>query len=209
MIMTKIVLISDTHGYWDAVDVPAGDIVIHAGDFGLRGKLGEVPYFAEWFNALPHKHKIFVAGNHDWCFEQEREKAEAELSGVTYLQDSSVIVEGLKIYGSPWQPRFFDWAFNVDRGEKIAKIWQKIPTDTDVLVTHGPPFGILDRCQDGRIVGCEDLKARVLEIKPKLHVFGHIHESYGIITENETTYVNASICNIRYTPTNQPIVFDI
>jgi len=90
-----------------------------------------------------------------------------------------VIIEGVKFYGSPWQPRFFDWAFNLDRGEEIKKKWDLIPMDTDVLITHGPPYGILDLTHEGEKVGCEELMKAVLRVQPKIHIFGHIHEAYG------------------------------
>lgn len=209
--MTRIVLISDTHGHHDTMDpIPAGDILIHAGDLTKHGALEELSGVAAFFAALPHKHKIIIAGNHDLCFEKNRDLAKRLLSGTTYLQDKVVTVMGLRIYGSPWQPRFGDWAFNLDRGEPLRERWSLIPSDTDILVTHGPPFGILDitdveRCH----VGCRDLLEAVHRIQPKIHVFGHIHCNYGITTHGVTTYVNASICDESYNPMNAPIVIDL
>jgi Icc-related predicted phosphoesterase len=138
---------------------------------------------------------VFIAGNHDFFFE------EAPLSeinalipnNVIYLNDSGVHIEGIKIWGSPVQPRFYDWAFNRDRGEHIKKHWDLIPKGTDILITHGPAYGILDLTMDMRQVGCEELRKKVEEIKPKYHVFGHIHESHGIKTEEGTVFINASI----------------
>jgi predicted phosphohydrolase len=207
--MPRIVCISDTHGYFERTVVPEGDILIHSGDFGRQGTLSELPAFHAWMAGLPHKHKIFVAGNHDWCFEQEPKAAQALMKKVTYLQDSAVEVLGLKIYGSPWQPRFFDWAFNADRGADLARIWAKVPERTDIVVTHGPPFGILDRTSQGLTVGCEDLLARITQVKPRLHCFGHIHEGYGQREFADTIYINSSICDLRYVPCNQAIVVDL
>ncbi len=117
--MPRIVAISDTHSRHNQfVDLPEGDILIHAGDATVQGKFDEVVEFNRWLGTLPYKHKIFVAGNHDFLFEKSPEMARALMSNAYYLQDSFVVLEGLKIYGSPWQPRFHDWAFNLDRGER-------------------------------------------------------------------------------------------
>src|SRR5688572_7060366 len=185
--MPRIVCLSDTHNCNDQIAVPDGDILIHSGDATITGTLHEIKLFNEWFAGLPHRYKIFVAGNHDWLFEQDREAAESLLDvGIVYLQDSSVEIEGLTFYGSPWQPRFFDWAFNLNRGSGMAEKWKHIPNDIDVLITHGPPNGILDGVATKwgtENAGCEELRSRVEEISSygrlKLHVFGHIHSGYG------------------------------
>jgi Icc-related predicted phosphoesterase len=201
--MPRIVLLSDTHNC-------NGDILIHAGDATNHGSLAEIAAFNLWFNALPHKHKIFVAGNHDRLFEERPEIAQNLLhSSIVYLQDAAVEIEGLKIYGSPWQPWFFDWAFNLPRGAALAEKWALIPADTDILITHGPPWGILDKNPSEYNCGCEELIKFVETIKPKLHVFGHIHHSYGRLEKDGVTYINASNCDESYEPTNAPLVFDI
>lgn len=208
----KIVLISDTHNKLYQMKIPPGDMIIHAGDASGRGTLDELEVFAEQFAALPHRHKIFVAGNHDWGFERNRFLAEGVLlraGGITYLQDSEVTIEGFRIYGSPWQPRFFDWAFNLDRGPLLRAYWKKIPTDVDILVTHSPPFGTLDSTQRGDHVGCEDLADELKRIKPRLHVFGHVHHTYGIVEKDGTIYVNACNLNERYSYANEPIVVEL
>ena len=208
--VTRLVLISDTHSLHSEIpSIPEGDILIHAGDLTSRGKLNELPEVRAFFDSLPHQHKIVICGNHDFCFEHESQAARARLSNVTYLEDAGTVVDGLKIYGSPWQPWFHDWAFNLPRGEPLRRVWAQIPSDTDILITHGPPAGILDTVESGLQVGCEDLLARVTEINPKLHVFGHIHEAYGIKIQGHTTFVNASICDIHYRPINAPIVIDL
>ncbi|WP_372371198.1 metallophosphatase domain-containing protein [Candidatus Uabimicrobium sp. HlEnr_7] len=200
----KIVAISDTHNRRPQVTIPDGDILIHAGDITSKGALRDVRRFNNYLGELPHKHKIVIAGNHDFCFEREREAAQKELSNAIYLQDSEIVIEGIKFYGSPWQPWFFDWAFNLQRGEEIREKWQLIPNDTNVLITHGPPLGYGDTVANGNKVGCEDLLNKVIEIKPRYHIFGHIHEAYGITKNDHTTFVNASICTLEYKPTNQP-----
>lgn len=205
----RIVCLSDTHGLHGQIEVPEGDILLHAGDLTRSGHLEELREAGDWLRSLPHRHKLVIAGNHDFCLEQQPEKARALLQGLTYLKDEGYDCEGLQIYGSPWQPWFHDWAFNLRRGEPLRKIWAKIPPRADIVVTHGPPQGILDRCFDGREVGCQDLLERLEVVQPKLHVFGHIHEAYGQQRVGETLYVNASSCNLRYQANQKPIVIDM
>lgn len=213
----RIVCISDTHNCNQQIVVPDADILIHSGDATITGTVEEVEGFNGWFSALPHRHKIFVAGNHDWLFERNNEFAGRLLSTtIIYLQDSFTEIDGLKIYGSPWQPRFFDWAFNLNRGYELAEKWKLIPGDTDILITHGPPNGILDvvpRRGWDENTGCEELRKRVEQIaelgRLKLHVFGHIHCGYGTHEEFGVKFVNASSCDEQYNPTQPPIVIDL
>jgi Icc-related predicted phosphoesterase len=187
-----IVCVSDTHGHHDATDVPAGDVLIHAGDLTMFGTPDEVDAFDAWLGNLPHRHKVVVAGNHDWCFQRSPAEARRRLTNAIYLEDESAEVAGLKVYGSPWQPWFLDWAFNLQRGPELAAKWALIPADTDVLVTHGPPEGIGDLTRHWYHVGDADLLERVQEVKPKLHVFGHIHEAGGVYPVGDTLFVNAA-----------------
>jgi Icc-related predicted phosphoesterase len=150
-----------------------------------------------------------IAGNHDFCFERDRERSEAELTHCIYLQDEEVEVAGLRFYGSPWQPWFFDWAFNLRRGAEIRSKWNLIPAALDVLITHGPPFGHGDMTMRGEAVGCKDLLEVVEEVKPRLHIFGHIHEGAGVSENDETTFINACTCDLQYEPVNAPVVFDL
>lgn len=215
--MPRIVCISDTHNANGQIDVPDGDILIHSGDATITGTLQEIKLFNEWFASLPHTYKIFVAGNHDWLFEQDREAAEGSLDlGIIYLQDSSVKIEGLKIYGSPWQPRFFDWAFNLNRGPEMAEKWMRIPEDADILITHGPPHGILDAVPTRfgiENAGCEELCGRVETLAArgllKLHVFGHIHCGHGEAEHFGVRFVNASTCDEEYRPSQPPLVIEM
>jgi Icc-related predicted phosphoesterase len=204
----RIVCLSDTHN--QQIEAPDGDILIHAGDATIRGTHQEILEFNAWFSVLPHKHKIFVAGNHDWLFETNPVMARALLDkSIVYLQDKAIEIDGVKIYGSPWQPRFYDWAFNLDRGREMAEKWDMIPADTDILITHGPPAGILDRTAYGDLAGCEELIKKVTAVRPKAHIFGHIHEGYGSREEFGVKFINASNCNESYYPVNPAIVFDI
>jgi predicted phosphodiesterase len=205
----QITFISDTHTKHDELnnDLPGGPIIVHCGDISGRGRLWEVNRFFDWFVNLPYTHKIMIAGNHDFLFE----KGPVVIpEGIHYLQDSSVIVEGIKFYGSPWQPWFYDWAFNLPRnGPGLHSKWSAIPEDTDVLITHGPPKGILDRVIRGaESVGCEALRDRLLEIKPKIVAFGHIHEAHGQEIIDGIHYINASSLDHHYEYTNKPIVID-
>jgi predicted phosphodiesterase len=204
----RLVVLSDTHGYHERIGVPDGDVVVHAGDVSMRGTQAEIEAFVPWFRALPHAHKILVAGNHDWLFERRPAAARSMLEGIVYLEDSGIVLAGRRFYGSPWQPRFFDWAFNLERGAALAAKWDAIPAGTEVLITHGPPGGILDLVR-GRHVGDADLLRRVNEIAPRVHAFGHIHEGYGQLEQGGTTFVNASICSERYEPVNAPVVLDL
>lgn len=214
--MPKIVFLSDTHNRHEKIRVPDGDILIHSGDATNLGTIAEIEDFNAWFAALPHRHKIFVAGNHDWLFETEPLSARRLLdASIIYLQDSAVEIEGLKIYGSPWQPRFFNWAFNLMRGAEMAEKWALIPPDIDILITHGPPFGILDevpRPYWTENTGCEELRKKVEKIaafgRLKIHVFGHIHCGYGTSENFGVKFINAANCDEAYNPTQEPIIFD-
>lgn len=212
-----VVCISDTHSCNGQIAVPDGDLLIHSGDATVNGTIDEIERFNSWFAGLPHEHKIFVAGNHDWLFETDNIKARGLLDpSIIYLQDSAIEIAGSKIYGSPWQPRFYDWAFNLSRGPEMAEKWALIPDDLDVLITHGPPNGILDavaRASGIDHAGCEELIKRVGKIheagRLKAHIFGHIHCGYGSKVKSGVRFVNASTCDEQYRPIQPPIVFEI
>ena len=204
----KIVCISDTHGKHDEIEVPAGDLLIHAGDVSRGGKPKEIRRFNKWLGTLPHRHKVVIAGNHDFWFENERGKAEAFITNAIYLNDSGVTIEGINIWGSPITPWFFDWAFNRARGREIRKYWDLIPQNTDILITHGPPKGILDKVAGGEEVGCEELSEVLTYLCPKYHIFGHIHEAQGTLEVNGTHYINASMLNLRYEAVHKAIVIE-
>lgn len=206
----RIICISDTHLRHN-FEVPDGDLLIHAGDATISGTPSELIKFNAWFSAQTHKHKILIAGNHDWIFQKDFYNAKSLLSSnITYLQDEWTMVEGLKIFGSPWQPVFMDWAFNLPR-EELKKKWEHIPSEVDILITHGPPYGIRDFSPFGNVnVGCRELRKMMFrKFTPKLHVFGHIHSSYGSIKLNDTWFYNSSICNEAYKAVNKPLVFTL
>lgn len=204
----RIVCLSDTHGRQQKLVVPEGDLLLHAGDLTSRGDLDELEAAADWLRSLPHPNKVLIAGNHDFCLEQAPQQARSRLEGLVYLQDQAAEIEGLKIYGSPWQPWFHDWAFNLQRGSALRQVWQKIPESTQILLTHGPPQGILDQTYDSRRVGCEELALRVRQVRPSLHVFGHIHEAYGESRQDGCLYLNACVCDLRYRPVQLPWIVE-
>jgi predicted phosphodiesterase len=204
----RIVCISDTHSLHGRFPVPDGDVLVHAGDATRRGSEAELRDVNHWLGTLPHRHKVLVAGNHDFGFQRSPEAA-GWITNAHYLQDRALLIEGVRFYGSPWQPWFHDWAFNLPRGAELRRVWDRIPAGTDVLVTHGPPHGILDRTDDGEHVGCEELAAAVARVRPKLHVFGHIHEGYGQRVLDGVRYVNASICDVRYRPVQGAVVVEV
>lgn len=196
-------LIAEDHQRRELTDLlPGGPILVHSGDVSGRGSEREIRLFLEWFSSLPYTHKILIAGNHDFFFEvaspEEISKLLAEFPGITYLNDSGATIEGFKFWGSPITPYFHNWAFNRFHSE-IQAHWDLIPNDIDVLITHGPPHGILDKVRyDNLTVGCPKLAVKVKEIKPQVHVFGHIHEAKGIHEEDGITYINASVVDFRY-----------
>lgn len=198
---------------YDLLALGAGDVLIHAGDCMNSGyKLREVYKTFEWLSTQSFRHIIYVAGNHDRPFQHSGFPAyvKSRFPTITYLQDEAITIDGIKFYGSPWQPAFYNWAFNLPRNSKeLEEKWNAIPEDTNVLITHGPPHGILDKCSPGygsRIVGCELLAARVRQLRNlKLHVFGHIHHSRGYVTLDGVTYANAAVVNESYVWKYSPI----
>lgn len=207
----RLVCISDTHGLESTLtSLPSGDILVVAGDFTGNGSSQDIRFFSLWLKKQPFQHKVVIAGNHDTLFEYDPYSARAMLKNCTYLEDSGVTIKGVHFYGTPWQPEFMHWAFNLPRGKQLQAKWDMIPDDTDVLITHCPPFGILDFANYSNAhVGDEDLLARVEKIKSKVHIFGHIHEGYGQVEQEGTTFINASICDEYNNVKNPPIVVDI
>jgi Icc-related predicted phosphoesterase len=206
----KIIAISDTHKMHSGVIIDECDVLVHAGDITGRGELMALESFNRWIALQPAKHKLVIAGNHDFCFQNEhRAAAKATVTEYTYLQDEAVVIDGVKFYGTPWQPWFYNWAFNVESETVRETIWANIPDDTDVLIVHGPPHGYGDRCKNGDRPGCKKLLDRIREVKPKYVICGHIHEDYGLHELDGTTVVNASICTLQYKPTNSPIELEI
>ena len=217
---TRITFISDTHTKQRYLNLPGGDLLIHAGDIMNSGySKSDIHAFCEWFEAQDYKHKIFIAGNHDRMFENHPLEANTIVNNydVNYLQDEQLDLwdeedQQLVIYGTPWQPEFCNWAFNLPKsGKELEEKWNAIPKDTDILITHGPPQGHLDISGPPHNVGdlgCELLRVKVDEQPPKIHVFGHIHGSYGYKFHNGTHFINASVLNEGYDQVNKPLTID-
>lgn len=214
----KIVCISDTHNQLDKVKIPDGDILIHAGDFTIDGNFKEIAKFNHDLKQLPHKYKVVIPGNHDLMFEDSPQTARMlmQSSKAIVLMDELVEIEGIKIWGSPWQPEFCSWAFNLPRGPMLKEKWDLIPTDADIVVTHGPPYGVGDLVEDWDdnkklvSVGCNELKKALLNrVRPKAHICGHVHVGYGSRKSNGINFINAAILNEQYVVQNKPIVFHV
>jgi predicted phosphodiesterase len=226
----RITILSDTHtrhGLIPMKDLPGGDILIHSGDIMNSGyDKNNILDFCEWFsNIKGYNDKFFIAGNHDRLFELEPEVVKGYLKDypmIDYLEDEEAVLyfdgpngdfpeDNIRIYGLPHTPEFYSWAFNVPRNShKMQEIMNNIPDNTDILVTHGPPYGILDTIssENDQALGCEVLRERVKQVKPRLHIFGHIHGGRGIERIDGTLFINASVLNEQYEYTNKPITLD-
>jgi len=174
--------------------VPDGDIVVHCGDWTSGGELADYEDFFGWFAALPHPHKILVAGNHEKAMEENNALMRLRIPpDIMYLQDSGTTIAGLRFWGSPRTPSPQWMAFVHRPSDDPERLWDHLPENTDVLVTHGPPYGILDRAYNGHRFGDKDLMKRVHLVRPRLHLFGHIHEQNGNMERFGTVFVNAAI----------------
>ena len=209
----RLVGISDTHSYHRKVNVPDGDVLIHGGDISWRGEMTIIEDFAAWMKEQPHKHKVAIFGNHETlAYPEKKGQAISFLkeAGVHYLEDSFVEIEGVKFYGSPYTPTFGSWAFMLPR-HLLKEKWKLIDPDVVVLITHGPPFGILDWVPRGTHAGCEELLARIRELpKLKAMISGHLHSNGGQVIEKDgVIFGNAAICNESYDPIQSPIVINL
>jgi Icc-related predicted phosphoesterase len=221
-------LLSDTHNQHEKFECEGGDVLLHAGDFTGRGSVTEVIQFLDWYAKQKYTHKVLIAGNHDWAMESQSNLMadECRKRGIHLLDDSGVILKDMveeyqiKVWGSPVQPWFHDWAFNRARNlneaqfrriKEIKPHWDMIPKDTEILITHGPPYEILDEVKNvmgdsyrlPQYAGCEELAKKILQTEVKLHVFGHIHEGRGIKYSGPVTYVNASCLDRMYYPASK------
>lgn len=208
----RLVCVSDVH-FYPMPKLPRGDVLIVAGDLTSSGTFGQLAECGKWLRDQPFDCKLVIAGNHDFLFEKDYNLARAAIQdgvgGTVYLQDQVFVLDDVVFYGAPWSVKYHFWAFGNDPGkaESIAR-WDKIPPGVDVLITHGPPKGILDLAPNGYSLGDSDLTARVQALKPRLHVFGHVHHSHGTAKVGDTLFVNAAICDEQYKHTQEPIVLD-
>lgn len=221
----KIAAIGDLHGH--LIEIPECDVLLLAGDLcplGDHSPMYQAQWldtaFRNWLDNIPARRVIGIAGNHDFVFQKAPQLVPDDLRW-TYLQDSGVDLDGLKFWGTPWQPEFGGWAFNANE-EKLARQWSLIPDSTNVLITHGPPYGYGDLVP-GKITpdseeewptpvhaGCQHLRQRIDNLPNlRLAVFGHIHSGYGVYPAADRTFANVSICDPFYRPTNKVPVFEI
>lgn len=230
----KIAAVSDMHGTLRAFaareGMPKADVLVIAGDYCPNFRGGETADgrqqvewlktdFVPFITTLKYDKVVIIAGNHDWCHYVDETKRAARSAlrhpRIIYLQDEAAEIDGVKFYGSPWQPWFYDWAFNFERRDpelgykQSREIWSRIPEGTNVLITHGPPAEVLDRCPDDRRVGCPILRERILQVKPKLHLFGHIHGGYGVEEIGPTRFGNVALCDEAYRPVQPIQVFEV
>lgn len=215
----KICAISDTHSLHESVVVPESDVLICSGDISYKGEPDIVNSFISWFGKQKAQYKILIFGNHEVGYSNHLHKKFVlsqkliKQNNIIYLQNSEVVIDNFKFYGSPATPYFYGWEWNYHRGPDISKIWDKIPLDTDVLITHGPAYSILDYVPVANNrdphQGCKDLLNKISNLNLKAHICGHIHGSYGKIIKNETIFINACICDESYKATNAPIIFEI
>lgn len=224
----KIVAISDTHSYHRKVKVPDGDVLVHAGDITWRGELEIFTDFAKWVKELPHKKKVIIFGNHELGMRSVAKKGPIkrysesnrdvvlkmmEDAGIIYLENSGIDIEGINFYGSPATPWFMDWEWNYQRGKDIGAVWDLIPENTNVLITHGPPYGILDSVQEQirGPQGCEMLRKKTEQLPNlKAHIFGHLHKDGGQTQQyNNITFANAAICDDRYDTSRSPLIIEV
>ena len=221
----RFIMLSDVHGFFN-IDIPDGDVLIFAGDtLAGRGTLISLSKFNKWLGELPHKHKIVIAGNHDFVFDTHKHLCKAILSNAVYLEHEPYYIIGhdynpvkddynrIKLFASPYHPKVWG-KFELER-EDLHAVWDTVPDDVDILITHGPPMGIMDWTEmgakgheGGGHVGDQALLEAVLRIEPMVHIFGHIHEGYGHSRIGKTHFFNVSICDVEYNPVNKPTIWD-
>lgn len=199
----RIVAIADTHGHFPKL--PAGDVLIHAGDATMMGTVEEFKKFNDWLSTLNFRYILFIPGNHDFLFEKH---PDTFLSNATILINKGVVIDGINFWGSPYSPIFGSWAF-MKRDNDLAEIWRYIPDKLDVLITHGPPKGTQDLTVGNITVGSQTLLDKIREVKPRIHIFGHIHEGYGKKYNRETLFANVSLVDEYYRNVNKPLEMDL
>ncbi|MCM4155356.1 metallophosphatase domain-containing protein [Gramella sp. AN32] len=204
----RLVCLADTHNKHHDMVIPDGDILIHAGDCTDGGSKHETEDFLKWMESQMHPVKILVPGNHDFYFEKQENLENLPLS-IHTLINQSLIIEYLQFWGSPVTPGDGHWAFNEERGKSIRKYWDKIPEHTNILITHSPPYGLMDDIEKGMKLGCEELKKAVERVQPDYHLFGHVHYSAGLARIKNTTYYNLSQLDERGRIMHSPAIINI
>lgn len=207
----KIIAVSDMHGRLPTI--PECDLLLIAGDICSHGSTHSQLFwlrkeFRIWLDQVPAKEIVAVAGNHDWVF--QKQPGQIPKFRWHYLLDRSIELNGLVIHGSPWQPIFYDWAFNLSE-EELAEKFALIPDNADIVVTHGPPLGFRDETPSGLHVGSSALRRRIDQVQPALHVFGHIHHSHGTVKthDSSTLFANVSVVDEDYAMVHNPTGFQL
>ena len=208
----KIVIISDVHNLISKISFPEADLLLIAGDLTNSGKIKELSKFNQDLEIIKPLYKygiVCISGNHDFALQEQPILAKSLITNANYIEDQLLEINGIKILGSPYSKFFYNWAFNLHPGEQLEKEWAKIPNNADIIMTHGPCYGILDKVPRGEIVGDKQLLEAILKIdSAKLVICGHIHHSYGYHREHNKLFVNGSICDESYRPINKPIMVE-
>ncbi len=215
----KIVALSDTHNTHEELDIPDGDLLIHAGDFSIWGEFKEISNFSHWMVKQPHPYKLVIPGNHDRYCEGMLSFCKELFAPVVFEEANVITLAGLRILCYSWTPApnpNSQWKFHPEYGEQdgFKRFWECAPPPVDILVTHGPPQGILDRVKfthpgEDPNVGEYYLREYVKRNPPRLHLFGHIHEQYGKTTIGPTTFYNLCVCDDHYDPINPVTIIDL
>ncbi|CAM4247421.1 metallophosphatase domain-containing protein [Gillisia limnaea] len=202
----KIICIADTHNKHEELIIPPGDVIVHAGDITESGTKKETLDFLKWFAALPHPHKILIAGNHDFFLEKNQQNLQAIVpQNIHFLINHGVRINNVNFWGSPVTPGDGSWAFNKKRGSELLMHWNLIPENTDFLITHSPPYGFLDELDNKHHIGCEKLLKRIEDLKIPNHIFGHVHNDYGIVRTKNTVFINSASLDGRHRQINAPL----
>lgn len=204
----KVVIVSDTHGRHDELGVLSGDVLIHCGDvcLGYDPDDSQIEAIDRWFLRQHFAAVLCIGGNHDRPLQRRAAFEGSPLQNATYLEDEAFEHGGLKFYGAPWVPDLYGWAYFLEDAS-LAEKWALIPADTDILITHTPPYQILDKPRYSGPAGCLHLREKVEAIRPRVHCFGHIHESYGQKEQYGVTFVNAAIA--AHCGLNRPITLEV
>ena len=206
----RIVVVSDTHGSHEELGILSGDLLIHCGDFcdGFNPNIADIENVDRWFSKQNFDSILCVGGNHDFVAQDLEASNKPVFQNATYLTDRAITFGGLNIYGAPWVPQLDRWAYFLFDDELKQK-WKLIPENTDILITHTPPLGILDKPRSGMSIGCSFLRAEIENLQLLVHCFGHVHASYGQLNSGNTKFINATVVDSHFVVANKPVTIDL